>query len=273
MKRPAITKRQPLLLTNQVFIISLILLIVNDFLLKPIYPNWLTGKLSDFAGLIVLALLLAWLFPRLRGKATLISAAVFILWKSPLATPVITWSNAVLNLPLHRVIDYTDLIALLVLPFTWVYIERIVGNPDKPAWPAWSRNLLLFTGSFACLATSMSPKQRADYDGTIEVYKTYSLNVNKTTALNRLKMLGYAVERDTSNRLADSTSYMISHVVLDQEDILRSIRFRLEDRGTKSKLTLKTFQATHPLDMKTFHAARKRYEELVKAGIVAKVQN
>lgn len=272
MKRPAITKRQPLLLTNRVFIISLILLIVNDFLLKPTYSNWLTGKLSDFAGVIVLALLLACLFPRLSGKAALIPAAIFIWWKSPLATPVIMWCNATLNLPLHRTIDYTDLIALLVLPFTWLYIEKMVEKPDRLTWPVWSRNLLLLTGSFACLATAMSPKQRAGYDGTIEVYKTYSLNVNKSTALSRLKTLGYSVERDTSNRPADSTRYLINHVVLDQDDTLRSIRFRLEDRGAKSKLTLETFQATHPLDMKSFHAARKRYEELVKAAIVAKVE-
>jgi hypothetical protein len=273
MKKPDLTTRQPLLLTNPVFITSLLLLIFNDFLFKSIGHNWLTGKLSDFAGVIVLALLLAYLFPRLSGKAALLSGVIFILWKSPLAGPLISWSNSALNWPISRVIDYTDLIALVVLPFTWLYIKSIAGKPNMLTWPVWSRHLLLFTGAFACVATAMSPKQRAGYDGTMEVYKNYPLNINKASALNRLKTLGYKVERDTANGPADSTSYLISHIVLNRNDTLKSIRFKLEDRGGKSKLRLETFQAAHALDMKSFHAIRKRYEELVKSGIVDKIEN
>lgn len=266
-------KRQPLLLTNPVFVSSLPLLIVNDFILKPAFHNWLTGKLSDFAGIVVLTLLLAYLFPKLMGKAALISAAVFVFWKSPLSTPLIALVNASLAIPLHRTMDYTDLFALTVVPFTWVLIERLTAQSNFPTRPVWSRNLLVLMGAFACTATAMSPKQRAGYDGTIEVYQNYSINVNKASALNRLKMLGYQVEQDKSHNPQDSTSYVINHVVLNQQDTLKSIRFKLEYGGAKSKLRLETFQATHPLDMKDFHAARKRYEALVKIGIVTKLEN
>ena len=40
------------------FIIATVLLVVNDFFLKPVYHNWLTGKLSDFAGLFMFSLFL-----------------------------------------------------------------------------------------------------------------------------------------------------------------------------------------------------------------------
>ena len=46
-----------------VFVVSLLLLIANDFYLKYAFPGWLTGKLSDFTGLIVFSLLLFSLWP------------------------------------------------------------------------------------------------------------------------------------------------------------------------------------------------------------------
>lgn len=45
-------------LLHPVFVISLFVFITNDFYWKYTYANWLTGKLSDVAGLIVLPLLL-----------------------------------------------------------------------------------------------------------------------------------------------------------------------------------------------------------------------
>ena len=40
-------------------LISLILLLVNDHVLKIVMPSWLTGKLSDFSGLFFFPFLLA----------------------------------------------------------------------------------------------------------------------------------------------------------------------------------------------------------------------
>lgn len=35
-------------INNIPFLVSLVILILNDFYFKTIYHNWLTGKLSDF---------------------------------------------------------------------------------------------------------------------------------------------------------------------------------------------------------------------------------
>ena len=48
--------------------LALSLLIVNDFVLKPLLNNPLSGKLSDFAGLFVFPLFWVALFPRLRNS-------------------------------------------------------------------------------------------------------------------------------------------------------------------------------------------------------------
>ena len=42
--------------TSYGFNITLAILLLNDFILKDLYGNWLTGKLSDFAGLFVFSL-------------------------------------------------------------------------------------------------------------------------------------------------------------------------------------------------------------------------
>jgi hypothetical protein len=271
MKNTHSNLRQPLLLANPVFISSLLLLLLNDFVFKPVYHNWLTGKLSDISGVIVLALLLAYLFPKLKGKASLLSAVVFTLWKLPLSNPLIHWCNISLNLPVHRTIDYTDLFALAVLPFTYLYIHHIKEKTNALTWPVWSKNLLLIIGSLACMATAMSPKQHAGYDG-IEVNRSYPLAVTKATALDRLKALGYSVKTDSTYSSTDRKYYLIRQVVLDQNDTLKNIRFKLEDNGTKSKLTIESVQAPHRVDRQTFRKVRKRYEALVEAGIIDKAQ-
>ena len=53
-------------LVDFIFLSSLILLIVNDHYLKWTYANWLTGKLSDIAGLVLLPILILKLFSRLK---------------------------------------------------------------------------------------------------------------------------------------------------------------------------------------------------------------
>ncbi|MCY7387503.1 MAG: hypothetical protein LH481_05460 [Burkholderiales bacterium] len=55
-------KRIASVLTTWPFVISLAVLILNDWWLKSAFPGTLTGKLSDFAGIAVVALLLlaAW---------------------------------------------------------------------------------------------------------------------------------------------------------------------------------------------------------------------
>lgn len=92
------------------FVVSLAALIVNDACLKAAFPGVITGKLSDIAGISVVALLLLARFPQRRGAVYAGIAVAFAWWKSPLSQPLID------ALGLARTVDFTDLVALCVMP-------------------------------------------------------------------------------------------------------------------------------------------------------------
>lgn len=106
------------------FCTALLLLLLNDFFFKAAYANGLTGKLSDFAGLFILPLFFTAFLPQLKKLIFLLSAAFFIYWKSVYSQPAIDLFNSLGLLNIGRVVDYTDLMALLILPVAWLLEER-----------------------------------------------------------------------------------------------------------------------------------------------------
>ena len=92
-------------------------LLINDRILKYAFPGVITGKLSDFAGLFALAVLAGSLVPSRAGRICAAIGIAFVVWKSPLADPFIAFWNAHSSFQIARVKDWTDLIALIVLPF------------------------------------------------------------------------------------------------------------------------------------------------------------
>src|SRR6267142_6054175 len=106
----------PPALSSPGFIVALAILLANDLWWKAAFGNWLTGKLSDFAGLFVVVVL-ATAFRPAHGRAIAVTTAVaFTLWKSPFSQPLIDGWNAIAPYEIARVVDYSDLLALMVLP-------------------------------------------------------------------------------------------------------------------------------------------------------------
>lgn len=107
------------------FILSLSILVLNDWLLKAAWHNTLTGKLSDFAGVALFALFWCALFPRHLHRVMAVTVFGFVWWKSPLSQPLIEQWNAWIPLRLGRTVDYSDLFALLVLPGVAAYVRSV----------------------------------------------------------------------------------------------------------------------------------------------------
>jgi hypothetical protein len=141
--------------------LSLAVLLVNDNLLKGkgLVPGWLTGKLSDFAFLIVAPVLLFVLLPRaVPGRRWLAITAVGAVYLAADLSPAFSdWLTGVARaagLGWRLWPDPTDLLALVVLPASW----RLMRAGPAGARPAATHRVLAMAGALACLATS-APEQ------------------------------------------------------------------------------------------------------------------
>jgi len=149
-------------LQHPLVLLSMAVLLLNDHVFKIISPTWLTGKLSDFAGLFffpfVVAAGLSLLLSKFKLKSHDIGqlafgfvAIWFLLFKTiPLANHMsITLISKMLGHPVQLLLDPSDTLALIVL---W------------PSWNLWNQvsdvknlrvcYLSLILAVFASLATS-----------------------------------------------------------------------------------------------------------------------
>ena len=108
---------------------ALALLVINDFALKPLFHNALTGKISDFAGLFALALFAAAWCPRRRAACGGAIAVAFVWWKTEHSQAVIDWLNGVMPFAVGRTVDLTDFIALPAIGL------GLWAAPRVESWP------------------------------------------------------------------------------------------------------------------------------------------
>jgi len=111
------------ILASPAFLISLVLLLLNDFVFKPQFHNGLTGKLSDFAGLFAFSLFWTAFFPRRKTFICVSTALLFVFWKSTYSHSAIDGWNSLPFFDIARTVDYGDLWALLVLPLAYLYVD------------------------------------------------------------------------------------------------------------------------------------------------------
>jgi hypothetical protein len=140
-------------IVNIPFLVCLTILLLNDFYLKSVYHNWLTGKLSDFCGLFVFVWFLDALIPNRKVAIYLSTALLFVFWKSPHSQSFID----IISLwfyPINRVVDMTDLLALMVLPVSFYYKPPIIKGLSLNPIP------LAFLTVFSFCATSIPQPTR-----------------------------------------------------------------------------------------------------------------
>jgi hypothetical protein len=153
---------------HPLFIISLAVLLTNDHIFKTHFPSWLTGKLSDFAGLCVfVALLFAILRRQItteRSLALLHSAVglLFIVWKLAPVEGLLAFISSVIDpLAVGRTRDASDLLALIVLPLCYIVLRPAVMDRAGPQSGASQRRLAtalwLTVACFAVVATTILP--------------------------------------------------------------------------------------------------------------------
>ncbi len=188
------------LLTSVWFIFGLTILMLNDFVLKATYGNWITGKLSDFAGVFIFPLFWATLLPKHKNKIFFLTAIIFIYWKSQYSSILINLWNNVWVWNINRTIDYSDIIALTILPLAYhieTLKEKLTKIPLSPYIP-------LIIASFAFMATSKE-KMNTCFEDKTAVY--HIKNESRESFMSDLKSIGL----DISSTKYNYTKYDDEH--------------------------------------------------------------
>lgn len=164
-------------LSHPLFLSSLLVLLLNDYWLKYAFQSALTGKLSDFSGLLVLAWLLSSFQNRWAVWMHTGTAWLFVFWKMPISSSFIEYLQQH-AIPVHRVVDPSDLWALIILP-----ISYFIGKSSRSeSAPSAVRYLIGGVAAIACMATSLPPRQRA----YMELNRSYSFSCSKQTLIRRV---------------------------------------------------------------------------------------
>jgi len=150
-------KRLFAIITTWPFLASLALLVLNDWWLKGAYPGIITGKLSDFAGIAVVTLLLVAASPQRCLTIFCGISLTFLWWKSPESEPFIRFFNRLNFYCIGRTVDYTDMMAMLIFPLCRAVVLQ--ENNFAIPWPRIRRYLAVPTATIT-IAAIMGTSQR-----------------------------------------------------------------------------------------------------------------
>lgn len=209
------------LIVNPVFVGCLTLLFMNDHLFKTAYHNGLTGKVSDMAGIVLFPMLLAYLFPKLRENAVFVAGLFFVFWKSPFSGNLIRLYNLVSPVSIHRLVDYTDLWVLLLLPVPY-FLIRNSWYLEKIRLKKISVSIVLVPAVFVLMATS--PPYSYFYipeKGTL-IFRGASMEIRKTK----------------TDLLTEMDAHHVAWVK-DTAEVIESLRFEISKMGKFDQNALK----------------------------------
>lgn len=161
------------LIYGKLFLFSVVLLLLNDLYFKYYFHNYLTGKLSDFVGLFAFPYFVSLFFKSRIKLIYILTGLLFVFWKSTFSQFVLDFFNT-LGIGINRIVDYSDLVALLIIPFSYQYRkQRIFANEPLKFIP---KSIIIGVCCFAFVATSLPSESgeinlKSDYEVQFETPK------------------------------------------------------------------------------------------------------
>lgn len=239
-------------LRSPLFIFFLVLLIVNDFFLKAAFHNSFTGKLSDFSGLFIFPIFWSAIFPKHKLSVFITTAVLFVFWKSEHSSGIIQFLKPYFGIA--RTVDPSDLIALPMLLFAWLYIKR--DSPTATGTMLKTQFSTYFIGSiaiFSFCATSQpryiqffeQPQYVLLKNPTIRYLNAHDeLKLYKRDSLLAVKINYLYIRRPernddyNKNRSVENLDLTVLHLLADSASLIPSGKISLlsldTDQGTDS---------------------------------------
>lgn len=251
---------------NPVFLISLIGLILNDHYLKEAYHNWITGKLSDVFGIVVFVMFLSVFFTDKQRKwIFVLSALLFVWWKSPLSSVFINyWNSTSFLFQIQRTVDYTDLVCLLILIPLYRYQPKVILFPIQKEIIFYP----LFSLTFFAITATSRVRNYADWGietgNTLYVEEFLTLKIPPKEFYKKLK-------EDNITLLVCDSAYVFKNrtfecVTLENiylaQDTIYSIKMGVLDKGKKTKIYIDVLTVSSSFGQKgvSYSAWAERYK-------------
>ncbi len=266
------------LLQNPIFIVGLFLLVLNDHFLKSYYHNWFTGKLSDFVGVLIFPMFLTYLLPLKPKYIISIIGLFFIFWKSPFSENFIQFCNQISLFPISRTVDYSDLIALSVLPISYRIILNI--NNLHSFRVRLSPVFLLVIGGLVFMDDTMPLSAYMNVmGGDVHIGKWYKTKLTSEQFIQKLKEKNINVEEMNPDRGSNRYNvkfYKINNYVLKMNDTLREVTFSMTQGQSKNMIMLNNITfAKRPTFLSTawgVRSFRREYKKLLKENLIEEMQ-
>jgi hypothetical protein len=239
-------------LAHPAFALALALLLANDFVLKAAYPGWVTGKLSDFAGLFVLPYFLAWLWPARRTALHVGVALAFVAWKLPLSRPFVELWNAAPWFDVARVEDLSDLIALASVALSFHATAR-----------ATTRVVHVPAVAIACIALFAFTATSKHYEKP--VHGAYLFEGTPAELRQRLEAFDVYVDEEGNEWSVALLRHVQDGEAMDCVDSTR-VRFSVKAFRAATLVELASFSGRCELDAKQVLAAVHAFNRIALAA-------
>lgn len=230
-------------LSNRVFLLALFVLLFNDLYLKSAYPSFLSGKLSDVAGLVVFVFIFTFLLGnRFKMLVFILTALLFCWWKSSWSNGFITnWKELFPFYSIERVIDYTDLVCLLILIPAYFYRPK-----SKPPFNSrWIGIPLLLVSVFAIAATSKGGRNIRAYEETSQKYiiqESFKLKMTYADFLKNLSLSNISFEKNPNAKPAEKPSdyhyYILRNFTIRDGLVVESMSISVKEKNKNLKLSI-----------------------------------
>lgn len=130
-------------------------------------------------------------------------AGCFAFWKSPFSDGVIQLCGAATGVAISRTVDWTDLTALSVLPFTLSFYRAAKAGKTRRDW-CCALSCLISLFAFTATSSAPTPQQRAAFRAAVAEFEftdeqpNYSFSVDRRTLYHALEGCGFRVSGGTA---------------------------------------------------------------------------
>ncbi|QCK15583.1 hypothetical protein DCC35_12910 [Mangrovivirga cuniculi] len=183
-------------------------MLLNDLYLKYEYSNFWTGKFSDLSGLFLFPYFLSSLRIKWTKEIYIGTAILFIFWKSELSQHIIDWFQQN-GIGVSRIVDYSDLFALLILPFSYIYFKKHI-DANKNIRKSLAIPIVAIS-IFSFWATTL-PREQVKID--FKMNQIYHINKPKSEILESLSA-GHPYSENPDKNLIDSLFYINFDLIED----------------------------------------------------------